>query len=35
MVQIAGRISTDTSEYNGKKYYNTFIVVDELEVLDN
>jgi hypothetical protein len=35
MVQITGHISTDTSEYNGKKYYNTFIVVDELEVLDN
>ena len=35
MVQITGHIATDTSEYNGKKYYNTFIVVDELEVLDN
>ena len=35
MVQITGRISTDTTEgKDGTKYYNTFIVADELEILE-
>lgn len=35
MVQITGRISTDTTEgKDGTKYYNTFIVADEMEILE-
>ena len=35
MVQISGHIVTDTTEgRDGTKYYNTFIVADEMEILE-
>lgn len=33
MIKISGSINTSTSEKDGKKYYNTFIVADDAELL--
>ncbi len=33
MIQISGSINTSTSEKDGNKYYNTFLIADDAELL--